>query len=140
MSIPVDKRRSNQQQILHFVISFFALFQANGTRYVHLDEWLSLKIGTPTESHNYKDIMKYQPQGHTSFVRQFTNGVVVVNPANTTDTGVPLPGEYHSCFPGLNGLNGLLSAGRKMHASAPMKSVDVQAHTGLLMLKEDCLP
>ena len=36
----------------------------------------------------------YKIDGHSSFRRPFTNGIVVVNPSNTSDTGVPLGDKF----------------------------------------------
>ena len=102
--------------MIHTVV--FVL-QGNGTRYVHLDEWLSIPIGVPEESFHYTDISKYQPHGHPSFVRKFSSGAVVVNPSNLTDTGVPLPGSYYT-----------------INSTESVKTIDVEPHTGLLLLEE----
>ena len=75
-----------------------AMRQPNGTgtRYVSVSDAFKWSLGDPMQF--YKDIDSYAVNGnkHTSFMRQFENGLVVVNPVNTTDYGISLNGIYYN--------------------------------------------
>ena len=77
--------------------------------------------------------MKYQPPGHSSFVRKFSKGIVVVNPSNSTDNAVPLPGSYYH----IPSTMGEAQTETSLHGSLkPANTVDIEPHTGLLMLND----
>ena len=52
------------------------------------------KIGNPIESYNYIDVDKYVINGHISYMRQFENGIIIVNPYNITDFNITLNKSY----------------------------------------------
>ncbi|XP_065179395.1 uncharacterized protein LOC135809881 [Sycon ciliatum] len=137
-SFPMEGMGEQRTQLQHFAYASYLLaatgpstrthfgipayYQANGTRFVHIDDWFYLDIGTPTETYPPAGVTKYQPAGHASFVRQFTKGVVVVNPTNTTDEAVPLGNSYHYPLVGVEAQGNAVS------------NVTMTPHTGLLML------
>ena len=96
-----------------------AFYQENGRRFAHVHERYSWPIGEPTLTHVPNDIDKYQPSGHLSYVRPFSNGLVVVNPHNTTDHALSLGDTYTNP-----------QTGEKV------SSLDVTPQTGFILLKK----
>ena len=95
-----------------------AFYQSNGKRYAYVHPRYTWPIGTPTRTVAPDDIVEYQPHGHTSFVRPFTGGMVVVNPYNQTDTQVRLNGTFFD------------PVSQKM-----VEVIDSEAQTGYILLK-----
>ena len=82
-------------------------------RFAKIHERYSWPIGTPTQTHKCASIdpsggtwapgwnctaalNAYQVRGHSSYLRTFSNGVVLVNPSNASDTNVPLGGKKYT--------------------------------------------
>ena len=72
-----------------------AFYQSKGSRYAFVHPRYLWPIGAPTKTVNPEHITDYQPNNHISFVRPFSNGIVVVNPHNQTDNNLSLNGTYH---------------------------------------------
>lgn len=72
-----------------------AFYQSQGLRYAFVHPRYSWPIGLPTKTVKPEQITDYQPNNHISFVRPFSNGLVVVNPHSQTDNNLSLNGTYH---------------------------------------------
>lgn len=72
-----------------------AFYRNSTARYAHVHERYSWNIGRPTLTVDPSNMTAYVQQGTHTFVRPFTNGIVLVNPQPTADTQVALGGEYH---------------------------------------------
>ena len=69
-------------------------FYRNGTRrYAYVHPRYSLEIGTPQKS--AQNVSEYQVAGHSSYLRPFSGGIVVVNPSNQTDSQLDLGGSFY---------------------------------------------
>jgi hypothetical protein len=96
-----------------------AFYQSNGKRYAHVHPRYTWPIGTPMRTVAPEDIKDYQPHGHTSFVRPFTGGIVVVNPYNQTDSQVKLNGTFYNPV-----------------SQTMVEIIDSEAQTGYILLKQ----
>ena len=97
------------------------LFAEDGSgRRLNLPDWLFLDFGQPVDrvSHDAVELLQV-PDTHT-FLRRWTNGVVLVNPSNVTDLSVPLPGQYL-----------IPASGQKV------SSISVPEHTAILLMNDN---
>ena len=77
-------------------------------------------IGNPVQEYTDANIDQYKPTGHVSYVRRFSNGIVLVNPTNNADNNVPLGANYKD--PGTH---------------VEMTAVNMPAKSGRILLRAD---
>ena len=71
------------------------VFRLEGSaRYAYLHPRYTWPIGEPAETKTYDLIDQYKPAGHSSYLRRFTNGLAIVNPASSADNGIALGRDY----------------------------------------------
>jgi hypothetical protein len=93
------------------------LYQANGQRFAQVSPRYYWAIGKPAESRAPSDLDGYKLAGHSTYMRKFTNGLVLVNPATTADTPIALGGTYID-----------------PEAGASVQSITLAATTGKILL------
>jgi hypothetical protein len=72
----------------------YACYQQDGKRFVKVNPIYYLPIGKPTQTFEPKDFAKYQAPATSVYRREFSNGVVLVNPTANVQAAVDLGGEY----------------------------------------------
>ncbi|MEM9057678.1 MAG: hypothetical protein AAGD86_09385, partial [Pseudomonadota bacterium] len=71
------------------------LFRADGDgRALNLSDWFFYDMGEPEEQVAYDALEQLRVPDTNTYLRRWSNGVVLVNPTATDDPAVPLPGQY----------------------------------------------
>ncbi len=64
-------------------------------RKVKLQERYTWDLGDPAETHQPAKMDLYKPQGHSTYVRKYQKGIVLVNPSEKEDAGIALNRSYY---------------------------------------------
>ena len=94
-----------------------AFYRANGKRFVFVHRRYAWPLGEPAQTFSSDNIDKYRPEGHASYVRKFTNGLILVNPTTTIDKDVKFDRAYFDPV-----------------TRTSTSSVDVPANSGMILL------
>ena len=62
-------------------------------------------IGDPIQFYFGDNISKYKINGHESYLRNFTNGIVIVNPSTNKDSKIQLGKTYYDGYNNGNAVN-----------------------------------
>jgi hypothetical protein len=66
----------------------------NSVRYARLEDRYTWPIGDPAETRTVEDFDGYKLAGFETYAREFSNGLVLVNPSASSDTNIPLDRLY----------------------------------------------
>ena len=70
----------------------------NKQYYRDIPQFFYYDIGSPTQFYANQDVEKYKLNGHESYQREFTKGVVILNPSMNDDNMISFNKKYYDVF------------------------------------------
>lgn len=89
-------------------------------RKVKLEDRYTWDLGDPIETHEPAKLDLYKPQGHSTYVRKYQKGIVLVNPSGKDDIGILLNRSYYD-----------------PETKQPMTTINMQSQTGKILLIQE---